>query len=671
MRKFSKDNSIPLNKDILHNNDLSNRKSGGSKKMKIDKKFLNGIFKKTIFKRRAFFFISDTILISFSMYTSFWLRFNGVIPDQFMKTLPYFILLSLFLKLAFLVFFNLYDISWSFVSLKELTNVLKALSLGSLALGMSLFLLRTSIPFNASPFPRSILLVDYIFSLILIGSLRISKRVLKEGLKSTLKMKEEKNKILIVGAGDAGEQIIREIIRNKNSNYFPTGFVDDDPFKQRIKIHGIKVLGKREDIPQIVKNYKIDEVLIALPSAHSKDIREIVQILRESNIIKKIKILPSTNDLIDGKVTLSDIHEIELEDLLGRAPVKINFMIIKDFIQDKKVLITGAGGSIGSELAKSILQFDPKAVIVFDIDETDIFHLINNLKFSKRELIPVIGDIKDESKMASVFENFSPQIVIHSAAYKHVPVLELYPEEAVKTNIEGTKILAELSLKYHVEKFVFISTDKAINPSSVMGATKRVGEELLKTLNLKNKTKFISVRFGNVLGSRGSVIPLFKEQIKKGGPVTVTHPEMERYFMSTSEAVLLVLEASAIGEGGEVFVLDMGESIQILDLAKEMIRLSGYEPDIDIPIVFTHIRAGEKLYEEILSAEEGAQSTEYEKLFIAKNSEEKYSDNFMKKIDRIIKMSYENNKKDKIIELLQEIIPTYKPSDFNSLIFTW
>ncbi|MBA7685817.1 UDP-N-acetyl-alpha-D-glucosamine C6 dehydratase [subsurface metagenome] len=517
-------------------------------------------------------------------------------------------------------------------------------------------------PFKASPFPRSILLVDYIFSLVLIGSLRISKRALLEGLKSTLKMKKEKVKILIVGAGSAGEQIIREMIRNKNSNYFPVGFVDDDSAKQGIKIHGIKVLGKREEIQQIIKNNEIDEVLIALPSAHSKDIKEIVQIIRETKIIDKIKILPSAIDLIDGKVTLSDIHEIELGDLLGRAPVKIDFKAIKDSIQDKKVLVTGAGGSIGSELAKSILQFNPKALIVFDIDETDIFHLVNNLQFSKRNIIPVIGDIKDETKMASVFENFSPQIVIHSAAYKHVPILELYPEEAVKTNLHGTKILAELSLKYKVEKFVFISTDKAINPSSVMGATKRVGEELLKILNQKYKTRFISVRFGNVLGSRGSVIPLFKEQIKKGGPVNVTHPEMKRYFMSTSEAVLLVLEASAVGKGGEVFVLDMGEPIKILDLAKEMIRLSGYEPDVDIPINFTRIRQGEKLFEEILSAEEGVESTDYEKILKARSSNERSFEDLMKKINLLIKMCYENNKEDEIIKLLKEIVPTYKPS---------
>jgi FlaA1/EpsC-like NDP-sugar epimerase len=639
--------------------------------MKLYKKFFIKPFTKSVFKRRAFFFISDTVIITFSMYLSFWLRFNGEIPPPYTKSLPYFVSLALAIKLLFLILYNLYDISWRFVSLKELIKAFKALLFGSLSLGMALYLLRTAIWFKASPFPRSILLIDFILSFIMIGGLRISKRALFEGLRGNFKLKQEKIKVLIYGAGSAGAEICREMQRSNHSNYLPIGFIDDNPTKQGIKIHGIKVLGTKNDIKSICKTNRIDEVLIALPSAHSREIKKIVEIIREFNIVEKIKILPSIIDLMEGKVTLSDIHEVELEDLLGRDPVKIDFKAINDFVQDKKVLITGAGGSIGSELAKSIIQFNLKTLIIFDIDETDIFHLYNDLKLSKKEIIPVIGDIKDKTKMDSIFEKFSPQIVIHSAAYKHVPVLEIFPEEAVKTNILGTKILAELSIKYNIEKFIFISTDKAINPTSVMGATKRASEELLKVLNLKNKTKFVSVRFGNVLGSRGSVIPLFIEQIKKGGPVSVTHPEMKRYFMSTSEAVLLVLEASAVGRGGEVFVLDMGEPIKILDLAKEMIRLSGYEPDIDIPISFTHLRPGEKLYEEILSAEEGVESTDYEKILRAISTDKRRSEVLIEKINLLIKMSHENNMEDEIIKLLKEIVPTYKLSEYRSLIFTW
>jgi FlaA1/EpsC-like NDP-sugar epimerase len=625
-----------------------------------ENRYLHRISRVTVFKRRAFFFISDLLLISLVLYASFWLRFNGLIPAQFKQSMHYYIPLALLSKMTFLMLFNLYDISWRFVSLKEIIRLLKALSLGSLVLGVLFFLLKPYIQFIG--FPRSILFIDYILSIILIGLLRISKRLFVEGFKNAWKLTEEKTKILIVGAGNGGEQIAREMTRLRHSKYIPLGFVDDDPAKQGIKIHGIRVLGKRENLPSLIKNNKIDEVLIALPSASSKDIRDIVKIIRRTNMIDKIKILPSTTDLIDGKATLSDIHEVKLEDLLGRAPVKIDYDAIKNFISNKKILITGAGGSIGSEITKTILQFCPKSTILFDIDETELFYLHNDLKASEQDVIPVVGDIRDRAKVSFVFEKFMPQIVVHSAAYKHVPVLEFYPAEAVKTNILGTKVLAEASIEYGIEKFIFISTDKAINPTSVMGASKRVGEELLKIMNQTNNTKFISVRFGNVLGSRGSVIELFREQIKKGGPVTVTHPRMTRYFMVTSEAVLLVLEAAAIGIGGEVYVLDMGESIKILDLAKEMIRLSGYEPDKDIPIIFTKIRPGEKLYEEILSAEEGVESTIYDKIMMAKSSRGKRPEIQMQKIVRLLELSSQSNKTNDILALLKQIVPTYTPS---------
>ena len=635
--------------------------------MKTLKSIFENVFKGGVFKRRFFFLAADIVFISFSLYASFWLRYNGDLPPGSLMPLLYYILLALVIKLSFLISFNLYDVSWTFFGVAELIKMLKALSMGSLLFGVALFFLRVYPPFTpfmrpGLPFPRSTLIVDFIICTFLIGSLRVSKRILLEGVKGPFKTGGEKIKVLIYGAGGAGEQITREMLRSKNSNYMPIGFIDDDPAKQRIKIHGVKVLGKKDDIQRIVKDNKIDEVLIALPTVHSSEIKQIVKNIGNSSLIKNLKILPSVTDLIDGKVTLADIQEIQLEDLLGRAPVKIDFGAIKNFIQDKKVLITGAGGSIGSELAKSILKFNPQSLVIFDIDETDIFHLVYDLKSYNQEIVPVIGDIKDKTKMSSIFEKFSPQIVLHSAAYKHVPVLELYPEEAIKTNILGTKILAELSIQYQVEKFIFISTDKAINPTSVMGATKRTGEEFIKVLNRKNETKFISVRFGNVLGSRGSVIPVFQKQLKKGGPITVTHPKMERYFMSTSEAVLLVLEASALGQGGEVFVLDMGKPIKIVDLAEEMIRLSGYEPNVDIPIVFTSIRPGEKLFEEVLSAEEGVESTKYDKILRARSSSPAEPKVLLEKINLLLEMCAHNHNVDDIINLLKEIIPTYKPS---------
>lgn len=452
------------------------------------------------------------------------------------------------------------------------------------------------------------------------------------------------------------------MIRNEESKNIPVGFIDDDPAKKGIMMHGIRVMGNRDDIPEIIKNYTIDDVLIALPFLNSSSIRELVKINRETEKIEKIKILPGLNDLINGNVSLADIQEVKVADLLGRAAVEVDFNYIELFIQNKVVLVTGAGGSIGLELVKSVCKFNPKCIIALEIDETELFYLSNQLKNSKAKIIPIIGDIRDEIKMQDVFEKFSPEIVFHTAAYKHVAMVEGHPEQAIKTNIQGTKILAEQSMKNHVERFIFISTDKAINPTSIMGATKRSCEELLKALNRKNQTKFISVRFGNVLGSRGSVIPIFEEQIKMGGPVTLTHPEMKRYFMITSEAVLLVLEAASVGKGGGVFVLDMGEPIKIIDLAKEMIRLSGYEPDVDIPIVITKIEPGEKLFEEILGAEEGTEPTHYEKLYLVKELAGVSLNNGLRKhIDNLIKISYLNNGKGEIKSLLKKIVPTYKP----------
>lgn len=629
-------------------------------------KLLRAIFKKTIFKRRLFFFISDIMIMSFSISISIWLRFNGEIPSNYKRALPYFILVSLACKLCFLVLFNLYDISWRFVSLRDVVRLAKAMTLGSLTLAMLLYLLRFHPFFLSAPFPRSTLILDFIISSFLIGSLRIAKRVFLEGVREAFKVGRDKPKILIIGAGMAGEQIVRDMLRNHQ--FLPVGFIDDDPAKRGIKIHGIPVLGGRNEMPPILKSNYIDEILIALPAAHSKEIKSIVELIRETRSGQKIKILPSTTDLIDGKVTLADIQEIKLEDLLGRAPVEINYEAIMRFVENKRILITGAGGSIGSELSRSVLQFRPQKLVVFDIDETELFNLVHKLKFSGAELIPVVGDIKDQNKVESIFGNVRPQVVIHSAAYKHVPILEYYPEEAVKTNILGTKILAETSLRFNVEKFIFISTDKAVNPTSVMGVTKRICEEMLRFMNMRDSTKFISVRFGNVLGSRGSVIPIFKEQIRKREAVTVTHPEMKRYFMITSEAVLLVLEASAVGQGGEVFVLDMGEPVKIVDLAKELIKLSGYKADIDIPIVFTQKRPGEKLHEEILDAEGGTEPTECAKIFKAREAQKVNFETFNRILEQLFSLCSQNCEREELMKLLKKLVPSYKSEERLSLL---
>jgi len=620
---------------------------------------MKSLLRVTRAKRRAFFLIADALLISGAMYVSFWLRFDGAIPPPYMSNLRYYIELALGIKLAMLFLHGLYDISWRFFGLKDMLKLFSAVTLSSLVIGLAAILYKSTAYFPS--LPRSVILVDYILTLGSIGVLRISKRTAVEYLGRSARIRPGRLRTLIVGAGDAGSSIARDMLVNKKSNYFPIGFIDDNLSKRGMSIQGVKVLGTRRDIPALLRSNAVDEVLIAIPSFLSGDIRDVVKIIRDAGGPAKIKVLPSILELVDGNVTLSDIKEVKVEDLLGRDKVEIDFAAIREFLNRKRVLITGAGGSIGNELARTVLQFEPRSTALLDIDETELFYLTNRFRGAASEVFPVIADIRDRAKIESIFAEFRPEIILHAAAYKHVPVLESYPEEAVKTNVLGTKILGELALKYGVERFVYISTDKAVNPTSIMGATKRVGEEMLRVLNGRNGTKFISVRFGNVLGSRGSVIPVFEDQIKRGGPVTVTHPDMKRYFMATSEAVLLVLEAAAIGEGGEAYILDMGEPIRILDLAREMIRLSGHEPDVDIPIVFSGLRPGEKLFEELLGAEEGSEPTEHARIFKARNPRIQPDEETFRKIEKLINGCRENRDRGRIVSGLMEIVPTYKP----------
>ncbi len=623
----------------------------------------------TPLKRWALFILADILLISFSMYGSFLIRFDGAVPAEYARHLAVIIALALVVKLFFLAVHDLYNVSWRFFRLRELLRLVQALTFGTLIMGTAVFLLRSWAPFQS--FPRSILILDYLFSLGLIGGFRISKRAVREYAVHSAAGSRPRVRVLIVGAGTAGEQIGLEMLDSEKSRYVPVGFVDDDPAKRGSKLHGVKILGTRADIPKILRLVSVDEVLVAIPSARSKDIREIVRIVRESNPGKPIKVLPGIFDLMTGNVTLSDIQDIRVEDLLGREPVEIDYEIIRRFLAGRRILITGAGGSIGAELARTVLQFSPEAVALVDIDETELFSLMNRLKSPSSAVEPVIADVRDRLKMDRVFSRFRPQVVLHSAAYKHVPILEYYPEEAVKTNILGTRILSELALLHHVDRFVYISTDKAINPTSVMGSTKRVGEELVRALDRRGQTRFISVRFGNVLGSRGSVIPVFLDQIRCGGPVTVTHPEMKRYFMAISEAVILVLEAAAAGEGGETFVLDMGEPIRIDDLARDMIRLSGLRPDVDIPIVYSGLRAGEKLFEELLGAEEGTEPTSHSKIFKARNSRSRDEAELLAQVDRLIALCSSVCLREELIAGLQELVPTFRPDEEQVSIPRW
>jgi len=613
--------------------------------------------KRTTRTRLLFFLVADVFFIICSIFLAFLLRFDGEIPSQYFEgILPGMIVLTLISCLPIFYFLKLYSFSWSYVSTNELISLAKAVTLSFLFLGASLFILRDQLIFQG--FPRSTLIIGYFLVFIFCGGIRLAKRIYLELFKGR-KIEKEKEKTLIVGAGDAGEQILRSILSSKKNSYSPVGFIDDNSAKQGLIIHGLKVLGKIKDIPKLVKEQGIEELIIALSSAGSKPIIEAVELGRKAGL-QKIKVVPSAAEIMNGQVSIRTLRELQAEDLLGREPVLLDTKAIAEFVQNKKILITGAAGSIGSELSRQIAKFKPSLLLLLDQEETGIFNISEELKskFPHLKIRHLIADIREKEKINQVFTGFKPNIIFHAAAYKHVSLMEEHSDEAVKDNIFGTEIVAQASLQSGVEKFIFISTDKAVNPVSIMGATKRVGEMVCQVSNQKNSTKFISVRFGNVLDSRGSVIPIFKEQIKKGGPVQVTHSDMKRYFMTISEACLLVMQAAEMGQGGEVLVLDMGEPINIFNLAKEMIKLSGLEPDKDIPVVFTEPRSGEKFFEEILTAEEGTIATQNQKIFVAKLSQ--INEKKLKGALERLKEEVRKNNQREIVNILKQLIPSFK-----------
>jgi len=610
---------------------------------------MKSLFKKTILTKTIFFVLADIFSIVISIWLAFFLRFDGNIPPQFFAFIYRMSGLAVIFIIPIFYFQKLYSFSWTYVSASEAISLFKATTMAFFFLSIAIFISHYFPRFTN--FPRSVIFVSYILVFILCGALRFSKRIyLRLANKGILGL----GGVLIVGAGDAGEQILRGILSEK-SFLKPVGFVDDNPVKKGVLIHGVKVLGKISDIPELAKKYQIKQLIIALPSGGNYAIKNAVDFAKKAGI-KKIKITPPLSEIIKGKVFFSNLKDVEVEDLLGREQVDLDTKEIKGLIADKTILITGAAGSIGSELSRQVAKFNPKTLLLLDQDETGIFDISKELKndFSDLDLHSLVADVRDKERLSKIFKDLKPQIVFHAAAYKHVPLMEENPEEAVKNNVFGTENLAAISVENNVEKFVLISTDKAVNPTSVMGMTKRVGEMICNVYNHKSSAKFISVRFGNVLNSRGSVIPIFREQIKKGGPVEVTDPEMKRYFMLIPEACLLVMQAGAISLGGEVFVLDMGKPIKIMDLAKEMIRFSGLELDKDIAIVFTGARPGEKLFEEILTGEEGIAATKNKKIYEAKMSgidESKLRDN-LKNIAESVKLQ----DKKEIKDILRDIV---------------
>lgn len=554
-------------------------------------------------------------------------------------------------------YFDLFRGLWRFVSLKDLAAIIKASMLGTLLFALFIFL-----AIRGEGFPRSIFLIDFAYNIILLGGIRMGVRLFRENV-TRFRQENSNNsrRILIVGAGAAGEMILREIQNNPRLGYHPAGFVDDDRSKHKATIHGLAVLGDTDRIEELVKQHQIQEVIIAIPSADSKTLRKIVARCKSAGVASKT--LPFIGDLIEGRAIISQIRNVAIEDLLGREPVRLDMSLIGRELAQRVILVTGAAGSIGSELVRQIARFRPRTIVLFDRAENDLFYLDRELKEDGFgvELLPFIGDIRDRDRIRQCLERYRPSHLFHAAAYKHVPMMEINPVEAVKNNIFGTQALVDAAAEHGVERFVLISSDKAVRPTNVMGATKRVAELILQAKSaLSKKTQFVAVRFGNVLGSNGSVIPIFTKQIAAGGPVTVTHPEMTRYFMTIPEAAVLVIRAGLLGQAGEVFLLEMGEPVKIKDLAENLIYLSGFTPGVDIKLTYSGLRPGEKLYEELLVAGEDVKKTALEKTWVLRQGRQLDGEVLVSRLSELQSLCQSGDSV-QLKRVLKELVPDYQP----------
>ena len=552
---------------------------------------------------------TDILIVSATPFLAFWLRFEGNIPSFWLELVWQQLPLIICVRIAMFYLFRLYHRVWRYASINELMVIVTAVSAGTIVLwGIT--------QLNGVVLPRSVWLLSWLLNVMLIGASRLVLRVyyyLRNQFAGG-----GRSRVLIVGAGDAGAMIARELLQRYQRDKELVGFVDDDPSKKFNMLLGVKILGNCDELPAVASRCHVDEIIVAIPSASGAVLRKIVQQCKKLGC--QVKTLPGIFELIDGKVTVSQLRNVDLEDLLRREAVVFDDQAVQTAMGGKVILVTGAGGSIGSELCRQIARQAPQRLVLLGRGENSIYDIHQELqhKFPQLQLEPVIADVRDAVRMQEVFERFQPQVVYHAAAHKHVPLMEEQPVEAVQNNVFGTKNVAEAACRFGAESFVMISTDKAVNPTSVMGATKRIAELWVQSMHCsQGKTRFCAVRFGNVLGSRGSVIPLFRRQIAAGGPVTITDPEMRRYFMTIPEAVALVLQAGVLARGGEVFVLDMGEPVKIVDMARDLIELSGLTPGEDIQIKFTGLRPGEKLFEELLTAEEGTSATTHAKVFRA------------------------------------------------------
>ena len=562
-------------------------------------------------KRLSLLVLLDSFIVLTSVYLSYWF-----IHPNALDNIPTALIISSITLLCshhvFAAIYKLYKKAWEYASIGELENIFKAVTFSIIVTAIVEQVINHDIYFR-------ILVIAWMFHMLLIGGSRFIWRIFRD---TYISKKTDKARTLIVGAGSAGAMIVRQLQKSHETHLEAVAFVDDDLRKQRLEIYNIPVVGTREDIQRVVDRYQIEHIIIAIPSLSRKEVNGIFEACTKTKA--KTQIVPMLEDILDGKVSVNEFRDVQVEDLLGREPVKLDDAGIGEKITGKTILVTGAGGSIGSELCRQVMKFKPGKIVLLGHGENSIYTIEMELRSLYKDSIEItteIADVQDRNKMFEVMKKHNPYIVYHAAAHKHVPLMERNPEEAVKNNIIGTKNVAEASATFGINTFVMVSTDKAVNPTSVMGATKRIAEMIVQHMDTVSNTRFVAVRFGNVLGSRGSVIPLFKKQIQKGGPVTVTHPDMIRYFMTIPEASRLVIQAGSLAKGGEIFVLDMGEPVKIVDLAKNLIKLSGYQVE-DIGIKFSGIRPGEKLFEELLKDDEVHKEQIYPKIYIGKSNHE-------------------------------------------------
>ena len=606
--------------------------------------------------RNRHFFLIDTLILLVTPTLALMLRLDTVdISRSFWAGLAIFTIQALIIRLLVFRSFGLYSRYWQYASIEELVQIATAVLVSSALLTILILFLLSIYP---TPFARSVIIIDALLVLIAVGLTRFSVRFLSHHQNIHL---PDGSRVLIMGAGDAGNMIARELRQQPQTGLYPVAFVDDDANKQGLRIQGLPVMGGRKDIPRLVTRHKIDMVILAMPSAPGDVIREVVGACELIGV--KTKSVPGLHEIMEDRIRAQQLRDVNIEDLLRREPVKTDIQAVRALIAGKRVLITGGGGSIGSELCRQLLYCGPSELIFLGHGENSVFEIFHELRSAGVQgprLTPLIADVRFGDRIHNLFQQFRPEIVFHAAAHKHVPLMERNPSEAITNNVLGTQNLLKAALAAGVERFVMISTDKAVNPTSIMGASKRTAELLVHQAAQKSGRPYVAVRFGNVLGSRGSVVLTFKRQIAQGGPVTVTHPDVKRYFMTIPEAVQLVLQAATLGTGDEVFVLDMGEPVKIVDLAKDLIRLSGYEVGRDIDIQMVGLRPGEKLFEELFLDGENYHRTQHQKIFIAAGAGRSAPHNLDSMINALVRAA-ERDDKEAIICGLNSLIPEYTP----------